>query len=129
MRLDTIFTTRDIYIYSKLDPITKFGSSRITQTKDIIPWNITGDQEHHINHHMNNQWNEMEHLFCDNNMIKISQIEKRLADQKLRSEDKNKCKGAKLWESVRLFKNKNYNKVHQVYQVSQNGLTSPYDGH
>ena len=61
--------------------------------------------------------------------MKISQIEKRLADQKLRSEDKNKCKGAKLWESVRLFKNKNYNKVHQVYQVSQNGLTRPSNGH
>ena len=55
MKLDKIFTTRDIYIYSKLDPITKFGSSRITQTEDILPWNITGDQENHINHHMNNQ--------------------------------------------------------------------------
>ena len=33
------------------------------------------------------------------------------------------------WESVSLFKNKNYNKVHQVYQVSQNGWTRPYDGH
>ena len=41
MTLDLIFTMRDIYINSNLNPLTKFtGSSRSTKFKDIFPWNI-----------------------------------------------------------------------------------------
>ena len=42
VRLDLIFTMRDIYIHSKLNPLTKFtSSSRSTQLKDILSWNIS----------------------------------------------------------------------------------------
>ena len=40
--LDLIFTMRDIYINSNLNPITKFtSSSRSIEFKDIFPWNIS----------------------------------------------------------------------------------------
>ena len=42
MRLDLIFSMRDIYINSNLNPLTKFtSSSRSTEFKDILPWNIS----------------------------------------------------------------------------------------
>ena len=42
MRLDLIFSVRDIYINSNLNPLTKFtSSSRSTESKDILPWNIS----------------------------------------------------------------------------------------
>ena len=42
MRLDLIFTVRDIYISSKLNLRTKFNRSRrSTEFKDILPWNIS----------------------------------------------------------------------------------------
>ena len=42
MRLDLIFSMRDIYINSNLNPLTKFtSSSRSTKFKDILPWNIS----------------------------------------------------------------------------------------
>ena len=42
MRLDLIFSMRDIYINSNLNPLTKFTStSRSTNFKDILPWNIS----------------------------------------------------------------------------------------
>ena len=41
VRLDLRLTTRDIYIDSNLNPLTKFtSSSRSTVFKDILPWNI-----------------------------------------------------------------------------------------
>ena len=41
-RLDLIFSMRDIYIDSNLNPLTKFtSSSRSTKFKDILPWNIS----------------------------------------------------------------------------------------
>ena len=41
MRLDLIFSMRDIYINSNLNPLTKFSSStRSTKLKDILLWNI-----------------------------------------------------------------------------------------
>ena len=40
--LDLMFTMRDIYINSNLNPITKFtSSSRSIEFKDIFPWNIS----------------------------------------------------------------------------------------
>ena len=41
VRLDLIFSMRDIYINSNLKPLTKFtSSSRSTEFKDILLWNI-----------------------------------------------------------------------------------------
>ena len=42
MRLDLIFSMRNIYINSNPNPLTKFTSSRrSTELKDILPWNIS----------------------------------------------------------------------------------------
>ena len=42
MRLDLIFSLRNIYINSNLNPLTEFtSSSRSTKFKDILPWNIS----------------------------------------------------------------------------------------
>ena len=42
VRCDLIFSMRDIYISSNLNPLTKFtSSSRSTEFKDILPWNIS----------------------------------------------------------------------------------------
>ena len=41
MRLDLIFSMRDIYINSNLNSLTKFtNSSRRTEPKDTLPWSI-----------------------------------------------------------------------------------------
>ena len=41
-RVDLIFSKRDIYINSNLDPLTKFtSSSRSTKLKYILPWSIS----------------------------------------------------------------------------------------
>ena len=42
VRFDLILTMRDMYINSNLNPLTKFtSSSRSTEFKDILPWNIS----------------------------------------------------------------------------------------
>ena len=42
VRFDMILTMRNIYINSNLNPFTKFNnSSRSTECKDILPWNVT----------------------------------------------------------------------------------------
>ena len=42
VRLDLILTMSDIYVNSNLNPLTKFtSSSRGTEFKDILPWNIS----------------------------------------------------------------------------------------
>ena len=42
MTLNLIFTTRDIYINSNLNPLTKFTSRiRRIEFKNILPWNIS----------------------------------------------------------------------------------------
>ena len=41
VRLDLIFTIRDIYINFNLTLFTKFTSSRSTEFKDILPWDIS----------------------------------------------------------------------------------------
>ena len=41
VKLNLTFTMRDIYISSNLNPLTKFtSSSRSTEFKDILQWNI-----------------------------------------------------------------------------------------
>ena len=50
--LDLIFSTKDIYINSNLNPLTKFSSSsRSTNFKDMLPWNISNDHKDHPNQH------------------------------------------------------------------------------
>ena len=42
VRMDLIFSMRDIYINSNLNPLTKItSSSRSTEFKDILPWIIS----------------------------------------------------------------------------------------
>ena len=42
VRLEMIFSVRDMYINSNLDPLIKFTSrSRSTKLKDILPWSIS----------------------------------------------------------------------------------------
>ena len=42
VKLDLILTMGDIYIDSNLNPLIKFtGSSRSTELKDTLPWNIS----------------------------------------------------------------------------------------
>ena len=42
VRLDLIFSMRDIYINSNLNPLTKLtSSSRSSELKDILPWNVS----------------------------------------------------------------------------------------
>ena len=41
MRFDLILTMRDIYIDSNLNTLIKFNSSRSTEFKDILTWNIS----------------------------------------------------------------------------------------
>ena len=42
VRLDLIFSMRDVYISSNLNPHTKFtNSSRSNKLKDILPWSIS----------------------------------------------------------------------------------------
>ena len=55
VRLDLIFSVRDIYIDSNLNPITKFtSSSRGTKFKGIPPMeHLSNDHEDYSNHHEN----------------------------------------------------------------------------
>ena len=49
-----ILTMRDIYINSNPNPPAKFtSSSRSTEFKDILPWNISNYHKDHPNQHEN----------------------------------------------------------------------------
>ena len=110
---------RDIYIYSNLNTLTKFTSSRSTTFKDILPYNISQmiaktilintrivisyvmkrDILLWVYSKVNGNW--------DNSMIRISQwrkpiVEQVLAsilEQVLASEEKNKSERTGPWES------------------------------
>ena len=107
-----IYLMRNIYINSNLNPLTKFtSSSRSTEFKDILPCIISQMIMKTIPVSMrivisnvmkwgiplwmwwkfNGNW--------DNNMIRISQWRKAIAEQILASEEINKSKRAGLWES------------------------------
>ena len=145
MRLDLIFSLRDIYINSNPNPLTKFtSSSRSTNLKDILPWNISQmimktipiSTRIVISYAMKwgillwNWWKVNGNW--DNNMIKISQWRER-----------NKSKRAGIWESqsgicigkltiwVRSFEIIAVllqSSPGQVDQFHQNRWASPYDG-
>ena len=56
VRLDLIFSMRDINIISSLNPLTKFtSSSRSTDFKDILPWNIS-QMRHPVGNLVESQW-------------------------------------------------------------------------
>ena len=54
MRLDLIFSMRDIYNNSNLNQLTKFtSSSRSNEFKDTLQWNLSKDHEDRPNKHKN----------------------------------------------------------------------------
>ena len=151
MRLDLIFSMRDIYINSNLNPLIKFTSrSGSTDFKDILPWSISQmitktvpiRTRIVISYAMKRGislwilWKVNENW---DNMIRISNGGKAILEQILASEERKKSKRAALWQSqsgipvgkltvwVRSFEI-NYYRVHQVDQFRQNRWGSPYDG-
>ena len=107
MRLDLIFSMRDIYISSNLNSLTKFtSSSRSTKFKDILPWKIS---------------QMITKTIPISTRIVISYVMKRgiplemeseattwsefpnggkaIVEQILTSEERNKSKRAELWKS------------------------------
>ena len=110
VRLDLVFSMKDIYINSKLNPITKFtSSSRSTEFKDILPRNISQMimkiipiSTLVISHAMKRGillwiwWKVNENW--DNNMIRVSQWRESYfrANTNVR---RKKSKIAGLWES------------------------------
>ena len=80
MRLDLIFSMRDIYIISNLNPLTKFTSKihgKSIEFKDILPWNISISMRIVISYTM--KWSILFLVYWkvngnwDYNMIRISQ--------------------------------------------------------
>ena len=151
VRLDLIFSMRDIYINSNLNPLIKFTSrSGSTDFKDILPWSISQmitktvpiRTRIVISYAMKRGislwilWKVNENW---DNMIRISNGGKAILEQILASEERKKSKRAALWQSqsgipvgkltvwVRSFEI-NYYRVHQVDQFRQNRWGSPYDG-
>ena len=144
---------RDMCLNSNLNPLTKFtSSSRSTEFKDILPWNIsqmiaktipisTGIV---ISYEMKQGilfW-----VYCkvngnwDNNMIRISQWRESHWRTNTSIRRKKEIRNSRTVRvSVRdssrkihhldkvIWDKKNYNRVHQVYQFHQNRLAS-YDG-
>ena len=111
-RFDLIYLMRDIYINSSLNPLTKFtSSSRSTEFKDILSWNISqmiprtvrismrivicyamkGGILFWVYWKINGNW--------DNSMNRISNGRKAIAEQILVSDERNKSKRSGLWES------------------------------
>ena len=137
VRLDLTLSMRNIYIDSNLKPLTKFtSSSRGTEFKDIIPWNmktISISTRIVINNAMKQDillwmWWEVNGNW-DNNMIRTSPWREGHCRTNT-SVRRKKFKRAGLWEPqsgiqvgkltiwVRSFEN--YNRVHQVDQFYQN---------
>ena len=111
VRFDLILMVRDIYINSKLNPLTKFtSSSRSTEFIDILPWNISQmttktisiSTRVVISHTM--KWGTLFWVYSkvngnwDNSIIRISQSRKSHCRTNT-SVRKNKSKRAGLWES------------------------------
>ena len=112
MRLDLIFSMRDIYINSNPNPLTKFtSSSRSTELKDIFPWNIsemimkTIPISTRIVIAM--WWNRASHCEFDWKSMETETTTwsefliggKAIVEQILASKERNKSKRAGLWES------------------------------
>ena len=101
VRFDLIFSMRDIYINSNLNPLTKFtsSSSRSTEFKPM---------EHLSNNHKDrpNQ-NENIHKLCNETSMETDKTTwsefpnggKAFAEKIIASEQRNKSKRAGLWES------------------------------
>ena len=111
VRLDLVFTMRDIYINSNLNPVTKLTSSRrSTEFKDILPWNISKmimkiipvSTRIVISYVMKRGilfwvWWKVNGIW-ENHIIRISNGRKAIVEQILASEEINKSKRTGLWE-------------------------------
>ena len=140
VRLDLIFSMRDIYINSNLNPLTKFTRSRrSTELKDTLPWNIsqmimktiTITTRIVISYVMKQGvplwilWKV--NRYWDNNMMRNSQWRESHC-RTYTSIRRKKSKREGLWESqsgiwvgqLTIWVKKNYNRVHQVNQFHQN---------
>ena len=151
VRLDLILMIRDTYMNYNLNPITKFTSSRSTEFKDILPWNISQMIRKTIPistrivtsyamkqgiqlwiwWKVNRNW--------DKNMIWISKWKKshcRTNTSVRRKKEIQKNRAVRIWDPSKkvshlskvIWDQKNHNRVHQVYQFHQNRLTSHYNG-
>ena len=130
MRLDLIFSVRDIYINSNLNRLTKFtSSSRSTKSKDILPWNISQMITNTIPNRsrivisyvmkqgiplwiwwkVNGNW--------DINMIKIFQLKESICRTNTSIRTRSGIQVVKLTIWVRLFQ---IEILHQIYQFYQN---------
>ena len=140
---------RDIYINSKLNQLVEFiNSSRRTQFKDILPWNISQMITKTIPISTRiviaMQWNRASHFEFDGKSMETETTTwaesptrgKAIVEQTLASEERNPkeqdCESQfginvrKLTIWVRSFEI-HYDRVHQVYQFHQNRLASSYD--
>ena len=111
--LNLTFSMRDVDINSNLNQLTKFtSSSRSTEFKDILPWNISKMTAKNAPISMRIvtryamkwasccEFDEKVYGNWDNNMIRISQWRERaIVVQLLASEERDKSKSAGLWES------------------------------
>ena len=136
VKLDLIFTMRDIYINSNLNTLTKFtSSSRSTEFNDILPRKIS----------------EMitKTIPISTRIVKVvprirtSRFEfdrnSMETETTAWSDQIHKFKSARLWESesgiqvgkltiwMMSLEIESYNRVHQVYKFHQNRLASPYN--
>ena len=111
MSLDLIFSMRNIYINSNLNPLTKFPSSRSTRFKDTLPWNISQmtmktipiSMRRVISYAMKRSislwiWWKVNGNW-DKTWSEFSNGGKAIVEQILASEERKKSKRAGLWES------------------------------
>ena len=140
VRLDLILTMRDIYIHSNLKTLTKFASSRSTEFRDILPWNISQMKMKTVTINTRilvsyamlwglSLWKSIE----TETSIKFPSGGKAIVEQILASEERKKLKRAGLWESqsgIQVGKLTIWQRsfeIHQVYQFHQNSLACLYN--
>ena len=151
LRLDLILSMRDRYINSNLNPLTKFtSSSRSTEFKDIIPWNIyqmimkTVPISTRIVISNAMKWGIplYDGKLTETETTTWSEFpngEKTIVEQIPASEESIKIQKSRnmritVWDASKKVNHLskviwvNYNRVHQIYQLNQNRYVSPYDG-
>ena len=120
VRLDLIFTMRDILVNSNLNPtwnpslkICFHGTSLKWLWRLVMSYAMKRCIPFWVWQKVNENWN--------NNMIRMSKLRKATVEQILAAEGRNKPKIVGLWESQSGIR------VHQIYQFHQNRFTSLYD--
>ena len=110
--LDLILTMRDIYINSNVNPLTKFTrSSRSTEFKNILPWNISWMIIKTVTISMRifiaYAINRVSHCKFDGKSMEIEITTwsefpnggKAIVEQIITFDERKKSKGAGMWES------------------------------